>query len=92
MVFFEKFKLFSISASSELNILSSLSSCSKNIYLLFNKSVHDLIDDYGLEDFSKSTTEELIVSFNHGANISLMVYRQLLEIFPNVKRLSLIAN
>ncbi len=73
------------------NIIPSLSSCAQSISLFFEFSANNLID-FEPHDFTKSITEQLTIKLEVNRTISVMVLKQLLEIFPNVKKFELESN
>ncbi len=76
--------------SGEVKIIPCLlSTCAQSIILRFHTNVFMLnIIESDINDFTKSITEELTIKFNQEI-IRITVLKQLLDIFPNVKRLNL---
>ena len=83
------FKQLNVIYTSDVaNIIPCLSTCAQSISLIFDENIDTLID-CELHDFTKSITQQLTIQLYEEVIISVTVLKQLLDIFPYVKKLNI---
>ena len=86
------FKQLDVNYTSDVaSIIPCLSTSAQSISLRFNENIDTLIDSE-LYDSTKSITDQLTIRLGYRVIISVTVLKQLLHIYPNVKRVILLCS